>query len=215
MSTLDIAHNTIRGSTSSQRRRRRLPPDERRRQIVEAVNHVVAEQGVESTTVARIAAAAGVSEGTLYVYFSSRQEMLMAALDRLFEQMADLIDSAPQTNAADVLRDIARRHSEKMKEEQDAFTSPWIEFIAAGNHTGLREAIAQTQTRAFAKMLHIIERGQAEGTIRRDMDARRLTWQFYTVMWAENLSSLMGLGEYIDNGHSAYSLDLMLRDAIA
>jgi hypothetical protein len=111
--------------------------------------------------------------------------------------------------------DIARRHSEKMKNEQDAFTSPWIEFIAAGNHTGLREAIAQTQSRAFGKMLKIIERGQAEGTIRRDLDASRLTWQWYTVMWAENLSSLMGLNEYIDDGHSAYSLDLMLKDAIA
>jgi AcrR family transcriptional regulator len=149
------------------------------------------------------------------VYFASREEMLMAALDSLFEQMAALIDSAPRTNAADELRDIARRHSEMMKTEQDVFTSPWVEFIAAGNHTGLREAIAQTQTRAFEKMLAIIERGQAEGTIRRDLDARRLTWQFYTVMWAENLSSLMGLNEYIDDGHSAFSLDLMLKAAIA
>ena len=199
-----------RGST----RRRRLPPDERRRQIVEAVNRVVAEYGVEGATVSHIAAAAGVSEGTLYVYFTSREEMLMAALESLFEQMAALIDSAPPTNAADALRDIARRHSAMMKTEQDVFTSPWIEFIAAGNHTGLREAIANTQTRAFEKMLRIFERGQAEGTIRRDLDARRLTWQFYTVMWAENLSSLMGLTEYIDNGHSAYSLDLMLKAAI-
>lgn len=201
--------------TPGPRLRRRLRPEERRRQIVEAVTRVVAEQGVAGATVCRIAAAAGVSEGTLYVYFPSREAMLTAALDRLFEQMAALIDAAPPTNAVDTIRDIARRHSELMKTDVGSFTSPWIEFIAAGNHSGLREAIAHTQERAYAKMLEIVERGQAEGVFRRDQDARRLTWQFYTVMWAENLSSLMGLGEYIDSGHSAYSLELMLKDAMA
>ena len=69
---------------SDKPRRRRLPPDERRRQIVRAVNQVVAEHGVGAATVARIAATAGVSEGALYVYFASREEMLKAALDDLF-----------------------------------------------------------------------------------------------------------------------------------
>jgi AcrR family transcriptional regulator len=196
-------------------RRRRLPPEARRKQIVEAVLDVVSERGISGTTVARIAEAASVSEGTLYVYFHSREEMLAAALDRIFTRMADLIDSSTETDALAQLRDIARRHSEVMKTESKQFTSPWIEFIAAGAQVGLREAIAQTQTRAFAKMLKIVERGQAEGAIRRDIYARRLTWQWYTVMWTENLSSLMGLNEYIDDGHSAYSIDLLIRDAAA
>ncbi len=196
-------------------RRRRLPPEERRKQIVEAVLDVVSEHGIAGTTVARIAEAANVSEGTLYVYFQSREEMMAAALDRIFERMADIIDSSTEPNALIRLRDIAQRHSEIMKTERRQFTSPWIEFIAAGPQVGLREAIAQTQTRAFAKMLTIVQEGQEQGTIRDDVDARRITWQWYTAIWAENLSSLMGLNEYIDDGHSAYSVDLMLRDAAA
>jgi AcrR family transcriptional regulator len=177
------------------------------------VLEVVSEHGISGTTVARIAAAANVSEGTLYVHFQNREEMLTAALDRIFARMADLIDSSTETDAAARLRDIARRHAELMRTESQRFTSPWIEFIAAGPQIGLREAIAQTQTKAFAKMLKIVEQGQAEGTIRDDIAARRITWQWYTAIWAENLSSLMGLNEYIDEGHSAYSIDLMLRDA--
>jgi AcrR family transcriptional regulator len=196
-------------------RRRRLPAEERRRQIVEAVLDVVAEHGISGTTVARIAEAAGVSEGTLYVYFQNREEMLTAALDRIFARMADLIDSSTESDALSRLRDIAERHADVMRTERQQFTSPWIEFIAAGPQAGLREAIAQTQTRAFAKMLSIVQQGQADGTIRSDIDARRITWQWYTAIWAENLSSLMGLNEYIDAGHSAYSVDLMLRDAAA
>lgn len=193
--------------------RRRLPPEERRSQIVKAVLKVVAEHGVPSATVARIAEAADVSEGTLYVYFASRDEMLMAALDSIFADMSDLIESSPGMSAPERLTAIVKRHSELMKTERSGFAMPWIEFVAAGPQVGLREAVARTQTRAFEKVLAIVEEGQTEGTIRADVDPRRLTWQWYTIMWAENMSSLMGLSEYIDAGHADYSLDLLLQDA--
>ena len=199
--------------SSTVRRPRRLPAAERRKQIVQAVIEVVAEHGVPGATVSRIATAANVSEGTLYVYFESRDEMLMAALDSIFVEMSGLIDSSEETDALERLRDIGRRHSELMKTERGGFALPWVEFIAAGPQVGLREAVAQTQTRAFGKMLAIVEQGQAKGTIRRDLDARRLTWEWYTVIWAENMSCLMGLTEFIADRHSAYLLDLILENA--
>jgi TetR/AcrR family fatty acid metabolism transcriptional regulator len=173
---------------------------------------VVTEFGVPEATVARIAETAGVSQGTLYVYFDSREQILMAALDAIFEQMSDLIESSAGLGALDRIITIARRHSELMKTERGGFAVPWVEFIAAGPQVGLRDAVAQTQTRAFEKMLKIVRQGQEDGTIRSDLDPRRLTWQWYTIMWAENVSTLMGLSEYIDAGHSAYSLDLLVRD---
>jgi AcrR family transcriptional regulator len=196
-------------------RSRRLPREERRRQIVEAIVEVVAEHGVPGATVSRIAQAARVSEGTLYVHFGSRVEMLMAALDSIFTQMSGLIDSSEEQDAVARLRDIARRHSELMKTERGGFLYPWVEFIAAGPQVGLREAVARTQTKAFSKMLSIVQQGQAEGTIRRDLEARRLTWEWYTVMWAENMSCLMGLTEFIDDRHSEYLSELILKDAVA
>jgi len=180
---------------------------------VEAVIAVVAEHGVPGATVSRIAAAADVSEGTLYVHFPSRDEMLIAALDSIFDQMAGLIESSVEEDTVDRLRDIARRHSQLMRTERGGFLYPWVEFIAAGPLVGLREAVAQTQTRAFNKMLAIMEDGQARGKIRRDLDARRIAWEWYTVIWAENISCLMGLTEFIDDGHSEYLSDLILSDA--
>lgn len=190
-----------------------MPAEARRAQIVQAVLRVVSEHGVPSATVARIAAAAGVSEGTLYVYFSSREDMLRAALDAIFGDISDLIDSTEGLSAIERLTVTARRHSELAKTEGGGFVTPWVEFIAGGPQVGLREAVAETQNKAFEKMLSIVKQGQSDGTIRTDLDARRLTWQWYTIMWAENVSYLMGLSEYIDAGHSGYSLDLLLRDA--
>lgn len=196
-------------------RNRRLPAEQRRAQIVEAVLEVVGKYGVPGATVARIAAAADVSEGALYVHFQSRDEMLKAALDSIYTELSDLIESASGETMLERLAVIARNHSSLMKTKLGTITSPWIEFVAVGRQVGLRDLVADVQTRLFNRVLTIVMEGQNEGSIRRDISARSLTWQWYTIMWAENVSSLMGISEYIDEGHSAYSLDLLLREAAA
>jgi AcrR family transcriptional regulator len=194
-------------------RNRRLPAEQRRAQIVEAVLEVVGKHGVPGATVARIAAAAGISEGALYVHFESRDEMLMAALDYIYTEWSNLIESSAGKSVLDRLKHIAQNHSTMMKTKMGTITSPWIEFVAVGPQVGLRDLVADVQTRLFNRILAIVIEGQADGSIRKDLSARSLTWQWYTIMWAENVSSLMGLSEYIDEGHSAYSLDLLLREA--
>jgi AcrR family transcriptional regulator len=196
-------------------RPRTLPPEQRRRQIVDAVLRVVSEHGVPDTTTARIAKAAGVAEGTLYVHFASRDEMLIAALDEIFMQMLGLIDASTTADPLERLREIGRRHTELMRTERAGFAYSWMEFVAAGPQVGLREAIAETQKRAFRALRGIVEEGKAGGSIRGDLDSDRLVWEWLTVMWSENMAILMGLNEILDAGHSAALLDLILDHAAA
>lgn len=198
-----------------QARVRRLPPEERREQIVQAVLDVVAEYGVPEATIARIAKAADVSEGTLYVYFSSRKEMLLAALESILSEMYELIDSTDGPDALARLRNIEVAHSEQMRAERGLMAYPWFEFIAAGPQVGIRDAVADTHRAAYRHLKKIIDDGKDKGTIRADVDADRLAWEFYTVLWAENIACMMGMREYLDDGHSAHILGLVLRDAAA
>ena len=194
---------------------RRLPPEERREQIVAAVLDVVAEYGVPEATIARIAKAADVSEGTLYVYFASRKEMLLAALESILAEMYRLIDSSDGADALSRLRKIEEAHSQEMSAERGLLAYPWFEFIAAGPQVGIRDAVADTHRSAYRHLKKIIEDGKAKGTIRADVDADRLAWGFYTVLWAENIACMMGMREYLDQGHAAYILNLILSDAAA
>jgi AcrR family transcriptional regulator len=196
-----------------QARVRRLPPEERRGQIVQAVLDVVAEYGVPEATIARIAKAAEVSEGTLYVYFASRKEMLLAALESILAEMYQLIDGTDGVDAMSRLRKIGAAHSEQMRAERGLMAYPWFEFIAAGPQIGIRDAVADTHKAAYQRLRKIIEDGKAKGSIRADVDADRLAWGFYTVLWAENIACMMGLTEYLDDGHSAHILNLILSDA--
>lgn len=54
-------------------------PETRRRQILDAAARLAVDQGLDGTSVAAVAAAAGLAKGSIYLHFASRKE-LMAAL---------------------------------------------------------------------------------------------------------------------------------------
>jgi AcrR family transcriptional regulator len=57
----------------------------RRNQILDAATQVFAEKGFHRATIKDIARAAGIADGTLYIYFASKTEVLLAILHRLNE----------------------------------------------------------------------------------------------------------------------------------
>jgi len=54
---------------------------EAKKKIVEAAKAVVSEQGVHKATLRAIAAEAGISIGTLYYYYPSKNELLYDIID--------------------------------------------------------------------------------------------------------------------------------------
>ncbi len=57
----------------------------RRTQILDAATRVFAEKGFHRATIKEIARVAGIADGTIYTYFASKTEVLLAILDRLNE----------------------------------------------------------------------------------------------------------------------------------
>ncbi|MBN1629996.1 MAG: TetR/AcrR family transcriptional regulator, partial [Thermoleophilia bacterium] len=194
-------------------RTRTLPPEERRRQIIDAVRRVVAEHGVPNTTVSRVAEAAGVAQGTLYLHFRDRTDMLLAALESIWAEMRGLVEIPGETDQLERLRKAGQKHTELMATEQGSFAVPWVEFIAAPAEMGLRGAVAETQRRAFRVMRDIVELGKAEGRIRADVDADQLAWEWLMFVWAENIACLVGLDEFFEEKRSQPLLELILEKA--
>jgi TetR/AcrR family transcriptional repressor of bet genes len=59
----------------------------RRAELLDAVESVILEGGVESVTVARVAAVAGVRPGLVHHYLGARDAMLRAAVERLLDRI--------------------------------------------------------------------------------------------------------------------------------
>ena len=64
-----------------------------RRKLVESALLVFAEKGVDSSVIEDVIAAAGVSRGTFYNYFRTNQEILVAAIEELGNELVDMIES--------------------------------------------------------------------------------------------------------------------------
>src|SRR5437868_14412580 len=94
------------------RRRRRSATSDKRTRIMDAAIKVFAERGFHSATVAEIARAAGVADGTIYLYFKSKDDLLLRLFD---EKMTSLLEEARadlerESGAAGKLRRFIQLH---------------------------------------------------------------------------------------------------------
>lgn len=93
-------------------RRAALPGVDRRQQILEAALDVFAEQGFEGATTKEIASRADVTQGLIYFYFPSKEDLFFAAFDYQAAQLAERMYGAIETKdraPEDVLREMIVR----------------------------------------------------------------------------------------------------------
>lgn len=83
------------------RRPRTKPPDERRKEILEAATELFREQGFELTTVREIARRAGMAAGTVYLYFPSKEALLVALQEDYEAGLLDRFSEIAETMLAE------------------------------------------------------------------------------------------------------------------
>jgi TetR/AcrR family fatty acid metabolism transcriptional regulator len=137
--------------------------------ILEAAIKVFARQGFYQSTVAQIAREAGVADGTIYLYFKNKDDILVQFFNYRTKQVFDgfraAVDQAD--NSLDKLRNLIRRHLMEFQRDRDMAVVYQVE-----THQSSR--LAEEQIRAMAKMYQdlvseIVETGQQEGSIRKDL----------------------------------------------
>lgn len=74
----------------------------RRRELARAAEAVFAERGVANTAVSDIVAEAGVAQGTFYLYFDSKDDVLVAVAERVMDGVMDAAEAAMEEGASAV-----------------------------------------------------------------------------------------------------------------
>ena len=189
--------------------------EERRAEIAAAALKIVGEYGVQGTTMARIADAVGISGPALYKHFTGRTEILEAAMDMLLVRVVSWLDSSRNPNALERLRELGTRHALTIAADYEGVVAPLFEFAAAGPRSQLTGQLAQRQRAALQRFVAIIEEGQAQGTIRRDIDVQVMAWSLMGLTWIENLATLEGMEEFVADGVSKRMLDRILAEIAA
>jgi TetR/AcrR family transcriptional regulator, fatty acid metabolism regulator protein len=151
--------------------------EEKRRLILDAAARVFARKGFYASRVGDIAEEAGVAHGLLYHYFESKDEVLDTIFREHWEQVLERLHSVETSREApeQQLRDVANVLLRGWLREPDV-VSVVIREIARSAHLAER---ATELLRPVGVIRRIIERGQATGDFRRDLDAETAAIVFY------------------------------------
>jgi AcrR family transcriptional regulator len=182
----------------------------RLQKIIDVTLDLVITYGVSGTTMARIAGEAGLTKASLYEYFPSRHEILLAALDSVFVSVFEVHRASSRPDALERLRDIGGRHTYLITTEDRPYMYALVEFIAAPPEEGLRHAVGEKQMAAAMDLAAIVEEGKTQGTIRADVDSLQVGWMIAGWAWTESISHLIGEAGFWNAERSADMLDLLL-----
>ena len=144
--------------------RRKLPPEARREQILEAAHVCFGESGYHAATMDDLVRASGLSKGSLYWHFQSKEEVFLGLLDAVSENIFadwDAINSTSR-NSLEILRRNFESSVESFSRER-TFLRSWIEFLS---HPAARKRMSNAYADSRGRLAKTIEDGRAEGSLR-------------------------------------------------
>ena len=132
---------------------------DKREAILRAAVKVFARNGYFNSKVSDIASEAGIADGTVYLYFKSKEEVLHSVFDRAMEEFISEGKSELEgiDGADEKLRRIARLHLEKLGADRDAAIVFQVELRGS---TKFMEEFSAT---GFASYLDLIRQIFIEG----------------------------------------------------
>jgi TetR/AcrR family fatty acid metabolism transcriptional regulator len=144
----------------------------KREAILRAATRVFARNGYFSSKVADIARAADVADGTVYLYFKSKEEILHSIFD---QNMAEAIAAGRKLieNSRDPrekLRRIATLHLERLGADRDLAVVFQVEL--RGSTKFMQEFSAAGFAEYLDLLRKIFEEGQRAGVFRKDLNAK-------------------------------------------
>jgi TetR/AcrR family transcriptional regulator, fatty acid metabolism regulator protein len=144
----------------------------KRESILRAATRVFARNGYFNSKVADIARAADVADGTVYLYFKSKEEILHSIFD---QNMAEAIASGrvlieKLRDPSEKLRRIALLHLERLGADRDLAIVFQVEL------RGSTKFMQEFSASGFAEYLSLLrktfEEGQRSGVFRKDLNAK-------------------------------------------
>jgi TetR/AcrR family transcriptional regulator, fatty acid metabolism regulator protein len=165
-------------------------------QIIDAAIRVFARTGYYNSRVADIAREAGIASGTIYLYFKTKDEILVTLFR---EKMAEWVGIARRTIATEPdpvakLRRLVALHFSVLESNPDLAEVVQVELRQG--HKFFRGASAHEISAYFALIGGVLEEGIAAGQIRRDVSVKLATKMLFGAMDQVATSWVLGKRAY-------------------
>jgi TetR/AcrR family fatty acid metabolism transcriptional regulator len=186
------------------------PAIDKRDAILRAAIKVFARHGYFQSQVADVARVAGVAAGTVYLYFRSKDDLLVSIFERT---MKDAIDEgraalADVADPVDRLRRIARLHLDRLGRDRDLAVVMQVELRQS---IKFMERFSSTHLQDYLNIIRrTISEGQAAGAFRNDVSPNAAAKVFFGALDEMATNWMLSRRKYALAGDADVVVDLII-----
>ena len=165
-------------------------------QIIDAAVRVFARTGYYNSRVSDIAREAGIASGTIYLYFKTKEEILVTLFREKMAAWVALVrrEVARETDPVTKIRRIVALHFTMIERNPDLAEVVQVELRQGQKF--FRGASAHEVSAYFGVITDVLEEGIAAGRIRKDLPAKIATKMLFGAMDQLATSWVLGKRAY-------------------
>lgn len=143
--------------------------------LLAAARYVLATEGYAGTSIRKVAKRAASSMGAVTYYFKSKDAMMAAVANSLFDEFDEWV--ADGEGPSGIRAFLERMFTWTTVHQYRAWSVTLQLVLQAGSDAALASVIRKRDARLRAAAANLIRKGQTEGTIRRDLSAEAISDQ--------------------------------------
>jgi TetR/AcrR family transcriptional regulator, fatty acid metabolism regulator protein len=189
--------------------------EDKRKRILDAAVRVFARKGYFAARVSEIAKKAGVADGTIYLYFRNKEDILVKLFDEVMAEHVERVKAAVRSlpTTPERLLAIAEGHLRGLGQNRDLAVVFQVELRQSTHF--MERFTASWLKDYFALVNEVMEEGQRDGSLREGLNRKVATKAFFGALDEMVTSWIIG-GKGYDLGQlAAPVVDLFLRGAAA
>lgn len=179
--------------------------------IIEAAIKVIAEHGYHNAQVAKIAREAGVAEGTIYLYFQNKEDVLISIFkDKMGEYIGLIRKELQKTgDPREKLKTLIQTHFSKL--EENRYLAAVLQIQLRQSHPSIRQRIAEP-LRGYHRLIEeVLLEGVARGIFRENLNIHLTRQVIFGAMDEVATCWVMAKKPYSLSGQAPAVFDLLAR----
>jgi TetR/AcrR family transcriptional regulator len=189
--------------------RKEREKEHRKEEILDAAQKVFFEKGLTAATMDEIAESAELSKGTLYLYYSSKEDLYLAVMMRgmqiLFEMINKITNS--KKKLVDVLLDIIHVYK-KFFDLHRSYFRMFAFFQTPQFHKQvspeMKEYCSINNNRVWDLVTGLLKKGMEEGIIRKELNPVEIA----IILWSSSTALMLRLDNENDIWKEKMKIDL-------